>query len=252
MSNLIQFSINLLESLSRLHADDERWELVLTRLSEQGFNALNMLCFSPNDGAVHWVRSSMSKGWLDTYEKNGFFVDDPMLAQVQNGTESLYVQAASLAAEDGHSDKALALNHGLKTAGYLHLYSLVVPCPNNEAKLVVLSSDRPEAQDWMTTGQDEMRILTTVLATNLGAEMLSEYGRVYDIADLVALGPQLSERETEVLSLLAAGHRNDRIAELLGLSEVTIRTHIRSAREKLDAPTREAALVRAVQLGLIR
>ncbi|MFA3917683.1 helix-turn-helix transcriptional regulator [Ruegeria hyattellae] len=251
MNNLIPFAVNLLDCLSELHDDEDRWELVLTQLASVGFNALNILCFSPESGDIHWVRSSMSKDWLELYDRSGSANGDPMLAQVRNGTESLYVRAASLRNGGRHSEKVVALNHGLKSAGYMHLYSLVVPCPENEAKLVVISSDRPDADDVMRHQQREMRILATVLATNLGADMPSDHGRVYDIADVLLDGPRLTKREIEVLGHLAQGHRNDRIAEMLGLSEITVRTHIRSARDKLDAPTREAALVRAVQLGLI-
>ncbi|MBO9446264.1 autoinducer binding domain-containing protein [Ruegeria sp. R14_0] len=138
MNALSLFTLDLLEQLSRLHDDQERWEFTLDRLTEIGFNALKLVCFTPETGAIHWVRSSMSKGWLNRYDTEGYAEADPMLAQVQNGKESLCVQAASLNVADGHSDKALALNHDLEKAGYIHLYSLVVPCPDNEAKLVVL------------------------------------------------------------------------------------------------------------------
>ncbi|CUH47654.1 helix-turn-helix transcriptional regulator [Ruegeria atlantica] len=251
MNALSLFTLDLLEELSLRHDDQERWEFTLDRLTEIGFNALNMLCFTPETGAIHWVRSSMSKGWLNRYDSQGYAEADPMLAQVQNGKESLYVQAASLRSADGHSSKALGLNHDLEKAGYIHLYSLVVPCPNNEAKLVVLSSDRPDAQAQMTERQRQMRVLATVLATNLGSDIPSNHGRVYDITSIAPTTPDLTPRELQVLDLLALGHRNDRIAELLNLSEVTVRTHLKNAREKLRAPTRESALVRAMQLGLI-
>ncbi|MCG7519732.1 LuxR C-terminal-related transcriptional regulator [Ruegeria sp. Ofav3-42] len=251
MNALSLFTLDLLEELSLRHVDQERWEFTLDRLAEIGFNALNMLCFTPETGAIHWVRSSMSKGWLNRYDAEGYAEADPMLAQVQNGKDSLYVQAASLNPADGHSNKALGLNHDLQKAGYIHLYSLVVPCPDNEAKLVVLSSDRPEAQHMMTDQQREMRVLATVLATNLGSDIPSNHGRVYDIASIAPITPDLSPRELQVMNLLALGHRNERIAELLGLSEITVRTHLKNARDKLRAPTRESALVRAMQLGLI-
>lgn len=251
MNALSLFTLDLLEELSLRHDDQERWEFTLDRLAEIGFNALNMLCFTPETGAIHWVRSSMSKGWLNRYDAEGYAEADPMLAQVQNGKDSLYVQAASLKSADGHSNKAMALNHDLQKAGYIHLYSLVVPCPDNEAKLVVLSSAQPEAQDMMTDQQREMRVLATVLATNLGSDIPSNHGRVYDITSIAPTAPDLSPRELQVMNLLALGHRNDRIAELLGLSEITVRTHLKSARDKLRAPTRESALVRAMQLGLI-
>lgn len=63
-------------------------------------------------------------------------------------------------------------------------------------------------------------------------------------------GP-LSPREREVLQLLAAGYLNDGIAGRLNLSLPTVKLHIRNARQKLGAKTREMAIARAVKLRLI-
>jgi DNA-binding HTH domain-containing proteins len=69
--------------------------------------------------------------------------------------------------------------------------------------------------------------------------------------DVETQPPRLSPRELDVLFLLAAGDRPARIASLLGIKEVTVHLHIRSARTKLGAATREAAVARAVNYGLI-
>ncbi len=62
----------------------------------------------------------------------------------------------------------------------------------------------------------------------------------------------LSSRETEILALLADGLSGEQIARRLVLSPETVRTHIRNAMEKLDVPTRTAAVVRAIELGEVR
>lgn len=52
-----------------------------------------------------------------------------------------------------------------------------------------------------------------------------------------ALGDQLSsltEREREILELLAEGHRPQTIAAELGLSVLTVRNHVRAILRKLD------------------
>ena len=58
----------------------------------------------------------------------------------------------------------------------------------------------------------------------------------------------LSSREAEILGLLADGLTGERIAKHLVLSPETVRTHIRNAMDKLGAPTRTAAVVRAIEL----
>ena len=63
--------------------------------------------------------------------------------------------------------------------------------------------------------------------------------------------PQLSKREREILRLLSDGKRNDAIALELGISALTVRTHIRHAMEKLEADTRTEAVATALRQSLI-
>lgn len=63
--------------------------------------------------------------------------------------------------------------------------------------------------------------------------------------------PTLTQREREVLRLLADGHANDSIAASLGISSETVRTHIRKAMTKLDADTRTQAVATALRQSLI-
>jgi DNA-binding NarL/FixJ family response regulator len=64
--------------------------------------------------------------------------------------------------------------------------------------------------------------------------------------------PKLTTRETEVLSLLATGLQTGRIAERLGLAEITVAKHFRSARQKLNAATREQSLIKAMRYELLK
>lgn len=61
----------------------------------------------------------------------------------------------------------------------------------------------------------------------------------------------LSERETEVLTLVAAGRTNREIARELFLSEATVKTHLVHAYGKLGADNRVSAVERARAAGLI-
>ena len=63
--------------------------------------------------------------------------------------------------------------------------------------------------------------------------------------------PTLTERELEVLRLLADGLANDGIGAELGISTETVRTHIRNAMGKLDADTRTHAVATALRQSLI-
>lgn len=61
----------------------------------------------------------------------------------------------------------------------------------------------------------------------------------------------LTPREIDVLRMVANGHSNREIAELLVLAEGTVKNHISSILTKLGARDRTRATLRAISLGLI-
>ena len=61
----------------------------------------------------------------------------------------------------------------------------------------------------------------------------------------------ITEREAEVLGLLASGRSNKEIARALAVSPNTIKTHIARLFEKLAASRRTEAILKARELGLI-
>jgi two-component system, NarL family, response regulator LiaR len=62
----------------------------------------------------------------------------------------------------------------------------------------------------------------------------------------------LTARERDVLSLIAQGRSNKRIALELGISEKTVKTHVGHVLAKLDVTDRTQAAVLAVQAGLVQ
>jgi DNA-binding NarL/FixJ family response regulator len=61
----------------------------------------------------------------------------------------------------------------------------------------------------------------------------------------------LTERETEILALMATGFNNAEIAAALGPSEGTVKNHVSSILSKLGVRDRLRAVLRALELGLI-
>ncbi len=60
----------------------------------------------------------------------------------------------------------------------------------------------------------------------------------------------LTEREVEVLRLVAQGHSNRQISDCLTISEATVRTHVSNILAKLDLSSRTQAALYALREGL--
>jgi DNA-binding NarL/FixJ family response regulator len=62
--------------------------------------------------------------------------------------------------------------------------------------------------------------------------------------------PELTEREREILGLIAHGRTNEQIAEQLVVSIKTVRNHVSTIFSKLQVADRAQAVVRAREAGL--
>lgn len=62
----------------------------------------------------------------------------------------------------------------------------------------------------------------------------------------------LTDRESEVLGLLARGWGNRRIAQQLAISEMTVRTHVSRILDKLGVGNRVEAALYALRMGLVQ
>jgi DNA-binding NarL/FixJ family response regulator len=65
-------------------------------------------------------------------------------------------------------------------------------------------------------------------------------------------GPTLTEREVEILGLLATGQSNRELARKLFVSEATVKSHLAHIYTKLEVDTRAGAVARAIEQRIIR
>ena len=91
------------------------------------------------------------------------------------------------------------------------------------------------------------------LQPSIAAKVLAEFSRLERAAPPPppALVEPLSDRELEILRLLAAGDSNKEIAAALFITEGTVKNHVTNILGKLDARDRTQAALRARELGLI-
>ncbi|MFK3983313.1 response regulator [Micromonospora sp. NPDC050397] len=95
-------------------------------------------------------------------------------------------------------------------------------------------------------------LLSPVATKGLIARFLSQPEDQTAAATVPAQLNTLTEREREVLVLVAAGLSNDEIAERLVVSPLTAKTHVNRAMAKLGARDRAQLVVIAYQSGLVR
>jgi two-component system nitrate/nitrite response regulator NarL len=98
------------------------------------------------------------------------------------------------------------------------------------------------------------QICDTVAAVARGETVLAEEIQSGLVAELRERGnrrPLLSERESQVLVLIAQGLSGPEIGERLFISSSTVKTHVKSVLEKLGVSDRAAAVAEGMRRGLI-
>jgi len=123
----------------------------------------------------------------------------------------------------------------------------------------IFSALRAGARGYLLKGADQEQIRAAIRAaangeiifgTQLAARMLA-YFTAGATAPPQAF-PQLTDREREVLDLVAQGRANAAIAAKLGLSQKTVRNHVSNILTKLQVADRAQAIVQARDAGLGR
>ncbi len=101
------------------------------------------------------------------------------------------------------------------------------------------------------TEGDELR--NAILAASLGQVRLAPEAaaRLMNQVRAPESPEPLTERETEVLRLLALGYANKQIAQTLHIGETTVKSHVSHILEKLGVPSRTQAALYAVRIGLV-
>jgi NarL family two-component system response regulator YdfI len=88
----------------------------------------------------------------------------------------------------------------------------------------------------------------TLLKPEILARLLAQIGS-HAAAPASPTGPELTEREREVLAAVGRGDRSKEIALHLGITERTVKAHLASIYSKLGVDSRAAAIAVAAQRG---
>jgi DNA-binding NarL/FixJ family response regulator len=124
----------------------------------------------------------------------------------------------------------------------------------------VLAAMRAGARGYLLKGADPDDIVRAVAAVGSGeaifgpdiARRVIEHFTMPRASYASEAFPELTEREREVLELVAQGHNNAWMARHFTLSQKTIRNHVSNIFTKLQVADRAQAIVRAREAGLGR
>jgi DNA-binding NarL/FixJ family response regulator len=150
------------------------------------------------------------------------------------------------------------------------LLELRMPCNNGQEAIAAIRAEVPDARIILLTTYDGSEDIYQGLRTGAMAyllkdtpcdQLLESIRRVYagykyipaSVGALLQerlLEPQLSDREREVLRLMAAGKINQEIGAALGIKESTVKFHVNNILSKLQVNDRTSAVVMALRRGI--
>ncbi len=139
-----------------------------------------------------------------------------------------------------------------------HVRVLVVTMFEDDG--TVFRAMRAGARGYVLKGANYQEMLRAIRAVGNGEAIFSSQVavRLVDFFSSIRpdsppeVFPELSEREREILDLIASGHKNPEIAKVLYLSPKTVRNHVSNILTKLQVADRAQAIIRAREAGLGR
>ncbi len=137
-----------------------------------------------------------------------------------------------------------------------HVRVLVVTMFEDDA--TVFAAMRAGARGYVLKGANYREMIRAIGAIGSGeaifspqvAVRLTSYFADIRPAASPQVFPELSDREREILDLIAQGHKNPEIAKSLFLSPKTVRNHVSNILHKLQVADRTEAIIRAREAGL--
>jgi DNA-binding NarL/FixJ family response regulator len=118
----------------------------------------------------------------------------------------------------------------------------------------ILGAVQAGAQGYLLKGAPREELFQAIRVVHSGGSLLQPVVAarlLRQVSGAPALPESLTERELEVLRLLAKGRQNKEIASELVISERTVKFHVSAILAKLAVGNRTEAVSKAAQLGLV-
>lgn len=243
------YLIDVINSLAEPDIDDSRWVRAIEFAQDLGASALGMSSISIGSDIPSWFRSSMREGFIKDYIQQDLVRHDPFVPHFKVSNSPLVFSSSDAGVRTGQTRGVIAHKRRLLD----HSYGQIIGVGSAGATPGVRRGVNfcfDLGQDWHEADQSYFMEHAKIFAAVVNAYV--EAPSTFNLPGVILPRiPELTDRERDILSYLAQGFKNDRIAERTGLAEVTVRKHMTAARYKLGASTREQALALAMKFGLI-
>ncbi len=190
--------------------------------------------------------------------------DFEVVAEASNGEEALR-QAAIFRPEVVLMDLRMPVLDGVAATRRLHeLYpaSRVIALTTFDEDEYIFEGLRAGAYGYLLKDVPSQKLFEAIYAANRGeyflmpsvtARVMAEFSRLPRIQPVTASPNQtlLSEREKQILRMVAQGASNREIAEELVIAEGTVKNHLSNIFDKLEARDRMQAVLKSKELGII-
>jgi len=185
-----------------------------------------------------------------------------VVAQTSDGREAVK-QTLQLKPDVAIFDIGMPLLNGIEATRQLtrrlaDLHVLILSMHAEEA--YITEALQAGAQGYLLKDSADTELIKAVTAVAAGKSffspavarvMLDDYVRHLAGKGIVDRYQALSEREREIFQLIAEGHSNKEIAELLSVSPATVETHRAHILQKLDVHNTAELVLYAVRRGVI-
>ena len=137
-----------------------------------------------------------------------------------------------------------------------HIRILVVSMLEDDDS--VFAAMRAGARGYLPKGANQKEMLAAIRAVangeaifgpSIAQRLIGFFSNIRPVTPS-QIFPELTDRESQVLALIAQGHTNEEIAEEFVLSLKTVRNHVSNIFSKLQVADRAQAIIRAREAGL--
>jgi LuxR family quorum sensing-dependent transcriptional regulator len=182
---------------------------------------------------MHW-----SAGFAQRYREEGLQAEDPIPRWARGS--GMPVTFSQIIRCLRPKDPAHRLIEVAREFGYIEGLCVPMRAADGSLGVVSLTGDRPQFTD------QEFRDLVAI-----ASQVFRRAERIERADASAQIAPILTLREIELLPFLVHGHSDREIASLNGITEATVRFHLKNARIKIGAVSRTHLAAKVVALGFV-